>query len=735
MIDSGDLANGKHWAKWFDPFVKPSHLFAMVAGNLGWIEDQFITRSNRPVTLRIFAAQGEEFKCVYAMHALKNAMLWDEENYGREYDLDILMLVAIKDFNAGAMENKGLNIFNEDCLFVDPQTSTDENYKNVARTVAHEYFHNWTGDRVTVRSWFYLGLKEGLTVFREQSFMEDFEASAATRIKQAALVYEQQFPEDASQLAHSVVPDSYIAMNNFYTVTVYEKGAEIVRMLYTMIGKENFHRGMDLFFTKFDGQTATTDDFIAMMSEASGTDLSQFNLWYHQAGTPHLAITDHYSNSNKKYSVTVTQTCAPTPKQPKKLPLLIPLNIALLSRHQADRHLSECAKDDDESLAATLLVKKPQETFHLEQVHEKPLLSLLRDFSAPVKINFDYSDDELAFLTIHDRNAFARWSAWQKYILRQTAQLMTSYNNKSTLALDKKFITVWRELINLCMTSQSQAGASIDSNDQQFMALMLTLPTENYLRAALDTTAIESIYYVVQFMRQQIAKQFKNEWFEIYHANNDFTESEFSIPFAAKRALKNVCLRYLMQTQDQQMYQLALQQFQQAKNMTDKLAVLFELANLDCPERSMALEQFYAQWQNDLLVIGHWFEAQARSVLPNALEQVKALINTSPFNLKNPNCIRWLITTFAKNNLLNFHRIDGEGYKFVADMVLAIDKFNALMAAKVAKTFASWRQFDNVRQQLMREQLERIAAQKISVDLSEVVQQTIGATSHANHLQ
>jgi len=718
LIGSGDLDNGLYWVKWEDPFKKPSYLFAMVAGDLDHIEDHFITMSGRKITLRIFCDKGYQDQSTFAMTSLKKAMKWDEEKYGREYDLDLFMIVAVSDFNAGAMENKGLNIFNSKYIFANPQTATDSDYKGIDTVVAHEYFHNWTGDRITCRDWFQLSLKEGLTVFRDHAFSEDIFSRAVVRIENVQDLRNSQFPEDQGPLAHPVRPDSYIEMKNFYTSTVYEKGSEVIRMMRTILGDKGFRAGMDLYFDRFDGMAVTCDDFARVMEEAGGVDLTQFKLWYSQAGTPELHITSEYDASKKQYKLNIQQICPKTPGQPEKLPMHIPLAIGLLQANGEEmplKLLGDEAKEGERPTSLVLNVTQPKQSFVFENISEQPTPSLLRDFSAPVKLFYDYSDEELAFLIINDSNAFARFEAGQRYMTRVLFGLIEKWRAKEKLELPDGFVSAFKQVL------------LDDKTDRALIAEMINLPSEIYLAELMPKEIdVEGIHVAREFVRKRLAEQFKVEFEKIYSSNLIAGDYKFQVEDVAKRSLKNSCLSYLTMLDGQEVCKPAMEQFKTANNMTDQLAALSILSNRDCSERKEALQSFYQQWQHEPLVVDKWFSVQARSFLPGSLDEVKRLLKHPDFNIKNPNRVRSLLGVFAVVNPVSFHSKSGEGYRLVADQILILNKLNPSVAARLAKSFANWRRFDKERQKLMEEQLERIQnVPDLSKDVYEIVSKSL----------
>lgn len=718
LVASGELEHGLHWTKWEDPFKKPSYLFAMVAGDLDYIEDYFITMSGRKITLRIFCEKGYKDHCKFAMTSLKKAMKWDEEKYGREYDLDLFMIVAVSDFNSGATENKGLNIFNSKYIFAKPETATDQDYENIDRVVAHEYFHNWTGDRITCRDWFQLSLKEGLTVFREQDFSEDTSSHAVKRIDDVMVLRDSQFAEDQGPLAHPVRPDSYMEIRSLYTTTIYDKGAEIIRMMRTVLGKEKFRYGMDLYFNRFDGQAVTCDDFVRAMEDASGIDLTQFKLWYSQAGTPELRVTSKYDPSKKQYILTVKQSCPKTSGQNAKLPMHIPLGIALLASGGREVPLQLLNKKSMKMHAPTSLVlsiTQPEQEFVFVDVMEKPIPSLLRDFSAPVKLFYDYTDTELAFLMANDRDPFARFEAGQRYMTKILLQLIEKRRVNERLELPEDFVLAFRQVL-------------LDGKtDKGLIAKMIDLPSEAYLADIMSQIDVEGIHEVREFVQRGLAKKLKKEFEEIYQSNLINGEYKFKIEDTAKRNLNIACLSYLTALGDGGSCKSVVLHFKNANNMTDQYAALNILSNTACAERKEVLEAFYNQWKQESLVIDKWFSVWARSFLPGALEEIKRLLKHPDFNIKKPNRVYALLRVFATTNPVVFHAKSGEGYRLLADQILVLDKINPNVAANLVRSFAKWKRFGQERQLMMKEQLERILNEPgLSKNVYELVSKSLG---------
>jgi aminopeptidase N len=707
LIDSGELDNQQHFAKWQDPFKKPSYLFALVAGKLNVIEDSFTTMSQREIALRLFVQPGNEDKTAHALSALKQAMRWDEQQFGREYDLDIFMIVAVDDFNMGAMENKGLNIFNSQCVLANPQTATDEEYTYVTRVVAHEYFHNWTGNRVTCRDWFQLSLKEGLTVYRDQEFTCDVTSRDTRRIDDVIRLRNAQFAEDAGPLAHPVRPDSYIEINNFYTATVYEKGAEVIRMMQQLLGRDNFRKGMDLYFERHDGQAVTCDDFVKAMEDANGVDLDQFRLWYSQAGTPELDIEEQYHAETQTYRLQVKQHCPDTPGQANKQAMHIPLAIALLDKQGQEIQGS----------AQILQVREFAQSFQFTEIKHKPTLSLLRGFSAPIKAHMAYTEEALAFLLRHDNDAFARWEAGQRLASRI---ILDNYQ----LGLQQAEYRAPSLLIESLRALLSETDAEISN---ALLAKILVLPSETYLQGQLSAEVDPvALHQARCFVRRAIAEQLQPQLQALYTANHTQQAYVYDNQAMTLRSLKNIALAYLTATNTADSIELAYQQFTQANNMTDSMAALHSLNHQATPQREQALQSFYQQWQHDSLVMDKWFSLQALSELPDTLMQVKQLLQHPAFNFKNPNKVRALIASFASGNQAHFHTIDGAGYAFLAEQIIALNHYNPQIAARLVTPLSKWRKFDNARQQLMREQLERIMREpKLSDDVYECVEKSL----------
>jgi len=689
-VASGTEADGRRWLRWHDPFPKPCYLFAMVAAKLEKLEDSFVTRSGRRVQLAIYVDPGKLDQCGFAMQALKRAMKWDEETFGLEVDLGHYSIVAVGDFNAGAMENKGLNLFNTRYVLARPDTATDADFLAVDRVVAHEYFHNWTGNRVTCRDWFQLSLKEGLTVFREQEFGADLYSRAVERVREVRHLRTAQFAEDAGPMAHPVRPGSYLEISNFYTTTVYEKGAEVVRMIRTLIGAENFRKGMELYFARHDGQAVTCDDFVRAMADAACAELSQFMRWYDQAGTPVLGVKGEYDASAKRYALTVKQSCPPTPGQEAKLPFHIPFAVGLVGPDGRDM-LPEGTRVSS--------VRRPEERLVFENVAAKPVPSLARGFSAPVIVKYDYTEAELIHLMAHDTDAFNRWDAGQRLALGIILRGIEALRSGGKAGVPKDFFDAFGRLL---------AGAA---KDPAFAAEALALPSEGYIAEQMEVVDPDAIHSARTELRRQLAAAFRDELLETYRAHGVPGPYSPDAASAGKRALRNAALGFLMELEEAGMRALCIKQFEAADNMTDALAALGALANCDCAERTRALEAFYSKWKDEPLVVDKWLAVQSGSRLPSALADVKRLMAHPAFNIRNPNKVYALVGGF-RGNQVRFHAADGSGYAFLADQVIALDAINPQVAARLARGFDRWKKFDAARQAHARAALERLRGAK-----------------------
>ncbi len=713
LIDSRDGEDRRHIAVWEDPHPKPCYLFALVAGDLAALEDTFTTRSGRKVDLCIYTIPEDQAKCRHAMDSLINSMRWDEETYGLEYDLDVYNIVAVRDFNMGAMENKGLNVFNTAYVLATPETASDANFAGIESVIAHEYFHNWTGNRVTCRDWFQLSLKEGLTVFRDQQFSADMQSAAVQRIEDVRALRARQFPEDSGPQAHPVRPESYIEINNFYTSTVYEKGAEVIRMMHTLLGAENFRKGMDLYFERNDGTAATVEDFVSAMQNASGIDLGHFKRWYSQAGTPHLEVRGDHDPAAETYTITVKQTSKPTPGQPDKQPLHIPLAMGLLDGQGASLPLTLPGENDGPE-SRVVSVTEAEQRFTFTGVAERPIPSLLRGFSAPVTLDAGYSRDELAFLAGHDPDPFARWEAGQTLATEIMLDLVADRAAGREMVLDDGLI--------------NSIAKTLDDEtlDQAFVALAITLPTQGYLAQQMDEIDVDGIEAVADFARSVLVERLGDRFAAMYRALNIDEPYRFDAQASGRRSLKNICLSYLLQHPTPERVDLALVQFRSSDNMTDSFAALAVLANTDDPAREGALAEFYGKWSGDPLVVDKWLSVQATSILPDTQTRVRRLMKHEAFSLQNPNKVRSLIGAFSHGNQPRFHDADGGGYELLADVVLELDGANPQVAARLTGAFNQWRRFDAARQALMRDQIERIVSQpKLSKDVYEIASKAL----------
>jgi len=713
---AGEHGDGRHWARWEDPFPKPCYLFALVAGTLVPTEERFRTVSGRDVTLRIYVEPGNEDKVGHAMRSLVKSMRWDEEVYGLEYDLDIFNIVAVGDFNMGAMENKSLNVFNTKYILAKPETATDTDFQGIEAVVAHEYFHNWTGNRVTCRDWFQLSLKEGLTVFRDQEFSSDLNSRAVKRIADVQGLRTVQFQEDAGAMAHPVRPDSYVEINNFYTPTVYNKGAEVIRMIHTLLGPEKYRRGIDLYFQRHDGQAVTCDDFVAAMADASGVDLAQFQLWYRQAGTPELDVSTAYDAAAKTVRLTVRQTVPPTPGQPDKRPMHIPLVVGLLGADGADLPLRLAGEDQATGTSRLLHVTAETQSFTFQDIPARPVPSLLRGFSAPVKLRADLTDADLTFLMAHDSDAFNRWEAGQILGTRILLALVADRQAGRDLVLPDGYVAAVAKVL-------ADAG-----QDPAFAAQALVLPTEAYLGTQMPVVDPDAVHAVREFARRTLAQALRPRWLDLYRRNAD--QGAFSVDAAAigKRALKNLCLAYLMALEDEEALGLCLGQYHGAPAMTDVIAALQFLSNAKAAEREEALASFYERWKGEALVVDKWFSVQAMSHRPDTLARVTELLDHPAFEIRNPNKVYALIGGFANGNPVRFHDAGGDGYRFLADQVLRLDPMNPQVAARMMGQFSRLRRYDAARQGLMKAQLERIVGTPgLSPDVYEVASKSLDA--------
>lgn len=700
-VDAGEVDN-RHWVKWFDPYPKPCYLFALVAGNLAQVSGSFVTRSGRKVALEFYTEHHNKEKCAHAIESLKKAMLWDEQVFGLEYDLDLYMVVAVDDFNMGAMENKGLNVFNTKYVLANQQTATDTDYLNIEGVIAHEYFHNWTGNRVTCRDWFQLSLKEGLTVFRDQEFSADMTSRAIQRINDVRVLRGHQFAEDAGPMAHPVRPASYLEINNFYTSTVYNKGAEVVRMYQTLLGKEGFRKGMDLYFKRHDGQAVTTDDFRSAMQDANDFDLTQFQRWYEQSGTPIVDIQRIYDAENKLLTLWVKQDARMT-KGEANLPFHIPMKIALFD-HQGQA----LALNEQGDTELVLNIREAVQKFEFHSINENALVSAFREFSAPVILQSDLKPDELALLMSCDSDAFNQWDAGQQY----ASQVMLELINADEIAISEKLQGLLRAIEDLLNNSQI---------DKPLLAEMLCLPGEKYLAEQCTPIDVHKIHSVREFVKQLIAQRFEQKLYDLYLSLEESGEYKIDHQSIGKRTLKNVCLGYLTHLQQQKYFALAKSQFDNANNMTDQMGALNAMVDYKNELRDAMFDSFYQQWSDTALVVDKWFSAQASASYPDALNEILSLEKHEAFNLMNPNRARSLIGAFQANSVV-FHDRSGKGYQFLADKVMELDSFNPQIASRMAAAFLNWKKLVPELGESMKTQIQRIQSKAgLSNDVAELM--------------
>ncbi|KAK9094788.1 hypothetical protein Scep_026257 [Stephania cephalantha] len=755
LIEQGDLEGGRHYALWEDPFKKPCYLFALVAGKLVSRDDNFITRSGRKVSLSIWTPAEDLPKTVHAMYSLKAAMKWDEDVFGLEYDLDLFNIVAVPDFNMGAMENKSLNIFNSKLVLASPETATDADYAAILGVIGHEYFHNWTGNRVTCRDWFQLSLKEGLTVFRDQEFSSDMGSRTVKRIADVSRLRNYQFPQDAGPMAHPVRPHSYIKMDNFYTgvregldilssnlsssslcfwfaheyLSIYRfvsdmQGAEVVRMYKTLLGSEGFRKGMDLYFKRHDGQAVTCEDFFAAMRDANDANFHNFLLWYSQAGTPLVKVTSSYNTETKTFSLKFSQEVLPSPGQPVKEPMLIPVAVGLIDSKGKDMPITSIYHDGtlesisthDHPIYSTVLqFKKKEEEFVFSNISQRPVPSILRGYSAPIRLDSDLTDDDLYFLLAHDSDEFNRWEAGQVLARKLMLSLVSDFQQNKPLNLNPKFVQGVRSILG------------DTSLDKEFIAKAITLPGEGEIMDIMEVADPDAVHAVRSFIKKHLASELKSEFLRLVESNRSSETYDFNHPSMARRALKNIALAYLASLEDAEITKLALHEYKSAANMTDQFAALAAIAQNPGKTRDEALSDFYAKWQNDFLVVNKWFALQAMSDIPGNVENVKSLINHPAFDMRNPNKVYSLIGGFC-GSPVNFHAKDGSGYKFLGEIVVQLDKINPQVASRIVSAFSRWRRFDETRQSLAKAQLEMIlSANGLSENVFEIASKSISA--------
>ena len=704
FVETGDNGDGTHWAKWNDPHPKPSYLFALVAGDLEHITDKFVTQSGNSIELNIYTQSHNIDKCEHAMTSLINSMKWDEQVYGREYDLEVYNIVAVDDFNMGAMENKGLNVFNSKYVLANQQTATDSDFEGIESVIAHEYFHNWSGNRVTCRDWFQLSLKEGFTVFRDQEFSADMGSRGVKRIRDVQTLRAYQFKEDAGPMAHPVRPDSYQEINNFYTVTIYEKGAEVIRMMHALLGADGFRKGTDLYFDTFDGQAVTTEDFVSSMEKANEVDLSQFRLWYTQSGTPELSVSKSFSNDT--VTLKFKQTCPDTPGQTDKKPFQIPVTLALFDLHGS------------KLLEKTVEVTQAEQEFEFSGFTSSPMVSLLRDFSAPVKLHFNQSNQELAALAACDDNGFARWESLQ----RLTLNLLLPAIEKSELDNEvyQTVLSTFRSLLEEYL-SNSKKGVEQDS---ALLSEMMRLPAPDYITQLCNNVDPQAVVSMRETLQKQLANDLEPLLLALYQESQ--TDGTFSLnsKAMAQRSLKNTALNYLVACEKEAYYELANEQYRTANNMTESLAAFSAIAHSSWGGKQAVIDDFYQQWKSDTLVLDKWFAIQAMSP-EETLSLVNGLMTVPEFAMNNPNKVRSLVGAFA-GNMKAFHNKDGSGYQFIADRVIELNGINPQVAARMVGVFNNWKAFAEPYSTQMQSQLTRISqTPDLTKDVKEIVSKAL----------
>lgn len=705
-IADGILEDGRHWVKWQDPFPKPSYLFALVAGDFDVLRDTFVTRTGREVALELFVDKGNLDRAPWAMQSLKNAMKWDEERFGLEYDLDIYMIVAVDFFNMGAMENKGLNVFNSKYVLAKNETATDKDYLNIESVIGHEYFHNWTGNRITCRDWFQLSLKEGLTVFRDQEFSSDLGSRSVNRINNVKVMRAAQFAEDASPMAHPIRPEKVIEMNNFYTLTVYEKGSEVIRMIHTLLGEEMFQAGIQLYVHRHDGSAATCDDFVQAMEDASNVDLSLFRRWYSQSGTPILTVRDEYFPEKQQYVLHVSQMTPPTADQSEKHPLHIPLDIELYGEDGEVIPLQHLGSP----VNSVLNITQESQSFTFDEVTSRPVPSLLREFSAPVKLDYPYRDEQLAFLMQYASNEFSRWDAAQQLISNYVKINVENYQAGKTLILPEHVIDAFRAVL------------LSDNIDPALAALILTLPSENEMAESFQIIDPDAIHAVADFIAHQLAVGMADEFLAVYQSIH-IDGYRVDHQDIAKRALRNVCLQYIAAGDDQPLAdKLVSKQFYGADNMTDSLAALAAASESQLPCLAELMAEFDERWHHDGLVMDKWFTLQGSRPAADVLETVRSLLNHRSFTMSNPNRVRSLVGAFTSGNPAAFHALDGSGYQFLYEILVDLNTRNPQVASRLIEPLIRLKRFDEKRQNLMRNTLEQLKGlDNLSGDLFEKV--------------
>ncbi len=712
-VDQGENGD-QHWSVWDDPFPKPAYLFTLVAGKLAVRNDQFITMNGRHVDLNIYTRPGDEDKSRHAMDSLIKAMRWDETAYNREYDLDIFNIVAVNDFNMGAMENKSLNIFNTRFVLASPETATDQDYHNIESIIGHEYFHNWSGNRVTCRDWFQLSLKEGFTVFRDQQFSQDMGSAGVQRIADVSQLRNVQFREDSGPMAHPVRPDSYQAIDNFYTATVYEKGAEVVGMLETLVGQSTFRRATDTYFERFDGQAVTTDDFVAVIAETSDRDLGPFKRWYSQSGTPELRVDSDWDADSNKLSIRLQQSTPPTPGQTTKQAFCIPVRLSLFDYRGKKLQSDYLGNTDDEHLIELTQDEQHCELILNQPVSGKPIVSALRGFSAPVRLQLDQSDQALATLMAHDDDAFNRWEAAQKWGLKQILSGVRAIQNNDAVALNPDFVAVMNSVLNN------------DDIEDALKAQLLTLPTEAYVSQHLDIIDPYAVHEARKAVLQHLASKLRPHYERVYALAQAKNTGVWNNTESGARALRDTCLATLMRLDQEDVWHTAEQLYDQSQCMGDTISALALLVHSQSPNKSARVDQFYQRWQHDPLQVNKWLQIQAGSSAENTLAVVRKLTKHPTYDQHNPNNVYALLAGFFMANPVRFHDASGEAYRFAAEQIIVMDAINPQIAARLVSCFNLWRNYDDARQQLMLTQLRRIAqTPTLSSNVSEIVNKAL----------
>jgi aminopeptidase N len=713
-VNRGELDDGRHWVRWDDPFAKPSYLFALVAGDLAHIEDHFVTRSGRDVTLRVYVEHENVDRCDHAMESLLHAMQWDEDRFGLEYDLDIYNIVATNDFNMGAMENKSLNIFNSKYVLARPDTATDVDYKGIEGVIGHEYFHNWTGNRITCQDWFQLTLKEGLTVFRDQEFSSDMQSRAVKRIQDVRDLRSRQFPEDAGPMSHPIRPDKYIEVNNFYTMTVYQKGATIIRMYQTLLGVKGFQKGLKLYIERHDGQAVTCDDFLAAMSDANGANLQRFGRWYGQSGTPEVSVSTDYDARQSRFTLHLSQRTPPTHDQQEKQALVIPFAMGLLSPAGEEYPLQLSGEDSPSGTSRLLLLEEDKQSFTFENIPQMPVPSLLRDFSAPVKLRYTWSTNDLAVLMAHDSDSFMRWEAAQLLAQGEILSNVERRANGASMEVDRGLVEAFKTLLE-------ETGS-----DPALVAEAIMLPGEDYLAEQMDIVDVDGIHAARTFVKTTLATELKHLFQQRYVSLDNDAVYDKSPASIARRSLKNICLSYLLETRGGVAFVEA--QLAASDNMTDTLAALRGLVWAGASSAAAALSAFEQRWKDDSLVMDKWFAIQASKPGEETVEVVRTLMEHPAFSITNPNKVRSLIGAFSMANPTGFHAAHGAAYRFHADRVIELDSLNPQVASRLASAFNQWKRYDQARQKLMKIELERIASvDGLSPGVFEIISKAIGA--------